>query len=132
MKEKERGFHLFLSTNLIRKILICFYRMRLACFWSDGNNPTSFCGFHVRFQTAYIRRKVHQQGNYGTDSPKLVQLEWHLVQFVRITRPNTSTQTINRVICNFDRFCYIFESCYRNHWSKDFFLENTHFVVSFK
>src|SRR5690554_1628632 len=55
---------------------------------------------------------------------------WHLVHFVCVASPNTGSQTINGIVCNFNGLLSGFESGKRNNRSEYFFLENTHLVIS--
>ena len=52
------------------------------------------------------------------------------VEFVRIARPETGTQPVERVVGNGHGFVGVFESRHRQHRSEDLFLENAHLVMA--
>src|SRR5690554_3674581 len=56
----------------------------------------------------------------------------HAISTVYITSPQTCTETEFRVISNRQGFGFVFEGGDADHWTKNFFLENTHFVVTFQ
>jgi hypothetical protein len=55
----------------------------------------------------------------------------NLIKLVRVARPDARAETVKRVVGDFDRFGFVFESRHRRDRTEDFFLENAHFVVSF-
>src|SRR5690554_4144837 len=57
---------------------------------------------------------------------------WYLIQFVCITCPNASTQSVQSIVSNFNCFFNGFKGGNCQNRSKDFFLEDTHLVVPFK
>jgi hypothetical protein len=52
---------------LLRRNLIYFHRKIRACSSSADNGPASFCGFHGRYQTAYIHQMPHALGRRGSN-----------------------------------------------------------------
>src|SRR4051812_35343198 len=49
-----------------------------------------------------------------------------------VARPHTGTQTVHRIVGDLERFIFVFESRHRHHWTENFFLEDTHLVVTAK
>lgn len=55
-----------------------------------------------------------------------------LVKLVRVACPDSRAETVKRVVGDFDRFGFVFESRDRSHGTEDFFLKHAHFVVTFE
>src|SRR5690554_1984948 len=65
-------------------------------------------------------------------NPNSLSGPWHLKHFVCVAGPNTGSQTINGVVCNFNGLLSGFKGSKRNYRPEYFFLENTHLIIPFQ